>query len=188
MQNKHRMQIALHAVTNQTGVIVSRTFLFAAWLAASVVHPCAAQAGTTCTGRIFDEAAAPYGLDPTLLKAITWVESHGNPDAVGPRLKDGHRAWGAAQINDIHLAELAPYGVTRRDLLDPCVNLRLSAWVLANCMQQTGPTWAAVGCYNTGPGSRNYAAQLKYVRLVKAAYDGYRGQAVQARAANVAAQ
>ncbi len=133
-----------------------------------------------CTGNVFTEAAALYQLDPDLLRAITWVESHGQPGAVGPRLADGHRAWGAAQINDVHLPELVSYGVTQRDLLDPCINLRLSAWVLANCIRAKGPTWAAVGCYNTGPGSRNTAAQARYVRLVQHAYAGYRAQSAAA--------
>ncbi|WP_244129492.1 lytic transglycosylase domain-containing protein, partial [Burkholderia gladioli] len=133
-----------------------------------------------CTGNVFTEAAALYQLDPDLLRAITWVESHGQPGAVGPRLADGHRAWGAAQINDVHLPELVSYGVTQRDLLNPCINLRLSAWVLANCIRAKGPTWAAVGCYNTGPGSRNTAAQARYVRLVQHAYAGYRAQSAAA--------
>lgn len=133
-----------------------------------------------CTGNVFSEAAALYQLDPDLLRAITWVESHGQPGAVGPRLADGHRAWGAAQINDVHLPELVSYGVTQRDLLNPCINLRLSAWVLANCIRAKGPTWAAVGCYNTGPGSRNTAAQARYVRLVQHAYAGYRAQSAAA--------
>ncbi|HEM7902611.1 lytic transglycosylase domain-containing protein [Burkholderia cenocepacia] len=129
-----------------------------------------------CKGNIFNEAAALYHLDPDLLRAITWVESRGVPSAIGPRLPDGHRAWGAAQINDVHLPELVSYGVTQRDLLNPCVNLKLSAWVLANCIQAKGATWAAVGCYNTGPGSTNIAAQARYVRLVQRAYAGYRAQ------------
>ncbi len=133
-----------------------------------------------CTGNVFTEAAALYQQDPDLLRAITWVESHGQPGAVGPRLADGHRAWGAAQINDVHLPELISYGVTQRDLLNPCINLRLSAWVLANCIRAKGATWAAVGCYNTGPGSRNTAAQARYVRLVQHAYAGYRAQSAAA--------
>jgi len=129
-----------------------------------------------CKGNIFNEAAALYHLDPDLLRAITWVESRGVPGAIGPLLPDGHRAWGVAQINDVHLPELVSYGVTQRDLLNPCVNLKLSAWVLANCIQAKGATWAAVGCYNTGPGSTNAAAQARYVRLVQRAYAGYRAQ------------
>lgn len=129
-----------------------------------------------CRGNVFNEAAAQYHLDPDLLRAITWVESRGAPGAVGPKLADGHRAWGAAQINDVHLAELASYGVTRQDLLDPCVNLKLGAWVLASCIRAKGATWAAVGCYNAGPASTNTAAQARYVRLVQHAYAGYRAQ------------
>nr|WP_244133091.1 lytic transglycosylase domain-containing protein [Burkholderia metallica] len=154
-------------VLRKFGVAAAATF---ALLATS---PAAAD---VCKGNIFNDAAALYHLDPDLLRAITWVESRGVPSAVGPRLSDGHRAWGAAQINDVHLPELVSYGVTQRDLLNPCVNLKLSAWVLANCIQSKGAIWAAVGCYNTGPGSTNAAAQARYVRLVQRAYAGYRAQ------------
>ncbi|WP_241770280.1 lytic transglycosylase domain-containing protein [Burkholderia gladioli] len=149
-------------------------------VAASTMTIASPASADACTGNVFTEAAALYQLDPDLLRAITWVESHGQPGAVGPRLADGHRAWGAAQINDVHLPELVSYGVTQRDLLNPCINLRLSAWVLANCIRAKGATWAAVGCYNTGPGSRNTAAQARYVRLVQHAYAGYRAQSAAA--------
>lgn len=142
----------------------------------------AAAASEVCKGNLFSQAAALYHLDPDLLRAITWVESRGIATAVGPKLADGHRAWGAAQINDIHLPELVSYGVTQRDLLDPCVNLKLSAWVLANCIRAKGATWAAVGCYNAGPGSANVVAQARYVRLVQHAYEGYRAQSAAALA------
>lgn len=154
-----------------------------AMFSAAVSMPASA-AAEMCKGNLFNDAAAVYNLDPDLLRAITWVESRGRPGAVGPKLADGHRAWGAAQINDIHLPELVSYGVTQRDLLDPCVNLKLSAWVLANCIRAKGATWAAVGCYNAGPGSTNVNAQARYVRLVQHAYEGYRAQSAAALASS----
>ncbi len=155
------------------GLLRYIVLLAAAAITMTMASPASANA---CSGNVFTEAAALYQLDPDLLRAITWVESRGVPSAVGPRLADGHRAWGAAQINDIHLPELVSYGVTQRDLLDPCTNLKLSAWVLANCIQAKGATWAAVGCYNAGPSSTNTTAQARYVRLVQRAYAGYRAQ------------
>ncbi len=128
---------------------------------ALAAHFSSTASASVCHGDPFVSAAAIYQLDPDLLRAITWVESRGIPSAVGPKLSGGHRAWGAAQINDIHLPELVSYGVTREDLLDPCVNLKLSAWVLANCIRSKGATWAAVGCYNAGPASSNTTAQAK---------------------------
>jgi hypothetical protein len=161
-----------------------RSAMQALVVALSVVAVTPASAATdACHGDPFSAAAAIYQLDPDLLRAITWVESRGIPGAVGPRLSGGHRAWGAAQINDIHLPELVSYGVTRSDLLDPCINLKLSAWVLANCIRSKGATWAAVGCYNAGPASSNTAAQAKYVRLVQHAYAGYRAQSAAAMSA-----
>ncbi len=151
---------------------------------ALAAHFSSTASASVCHGDPFVAAAAIYQLDPDLLRAITWVESRGIPSAVGPKLSGGHRAWGAAQINDIHLPELVSYGVTREDLLDPCVNLKLSAWVLANCIRSKGATWAAVGCYNAGPASSNTTAQAKYVRLVQRAYAGYRAQSAAAMSAS----
>lgn len=169
----HQIRYSFYSKRRRSLRVLRNLGVAAATLALLASSPAAAD---VCKGNIFNEAAALYHIDPDLLRAITWVESRGVPSAVGPRLPDGHRAWGAAQINDVHLPELVSYGVTQRDLLNPCVNLKLSAWVLANCIQAKGATWAAVGCYNTGPGSTNAAAQARYVRLVQRAYAGYRAQ------------
>lgn len=124
----------------------------------------------------WEEAGARYGIDPDLLRAIAWQESRGWTHAVGPRLPDGNRALGLMQINSIHLPNLRQYGVRREDLFDGCASARIGAWVLADCIETFGATWRAVGCYVAGPRSKNTAAQLEYVRSVKAHYDGYRRQ------------
>jgi soluble lytic murein transglycosylase-like protein len=129
-------------------------------------------AGADC----WEQAGQAYGIDPLLLKAIAWKESNGRADAIGPLLPDGNRALGLMQINTIHLPALAPYGIRREDLFDACVSQRVGAWVLADCIQRFGPTWKAVGCYYTGPASRNVAAQVGYVRDVQRYYAAYQQQ------------
>lgn len=130
----------------------------------------------------WQDAGARHGIDPTLLKAMAWKESHGRPDAIGPRLQDGNRALGVMQINSIHLGELAQYGISQRDLFEPCLNEHVAAWILAKCIRQFGAVWKAVGCYYTGPASRNLDAQREYVRDVQQFYHAYLRQEQSVRA------
>jgi soluble lytic murein transglycosylase-like protein len=121
----------------------------------------------------WDAAASRYGVDPLLLKAIAWQESRGKPSAVGPLLKDGNRAIGLMQINTIHLPTLEKFGISKNDLFDACVSIDVGAWVLADCIEKKGATWAAVGCYYGGPNSRAYDELARYVVSVQKHYSGY---------------
>lgn len=128
--------------------------------------------GASC----WDQAAATYGMDPLLLKAIGWQESRGWSHAVGPRLPDNNRALGVMQINTVHLPTLKHSGIVRQDLFDACISQTLGAWVLADCMLKFGDTWRAVGCYYAGPNSKNFSKQASYVQDVQRHYEGYRRQ------------
>jgi soluble lytic murein transglycosylase-like protein len=140
--------------------------LFSTWVSAGTLS-----SSTTC----WEHAAHPYGIDPTLLKAIAWKESRGWTNAVGPTLKDGNRALGVMQINTIHLPALARFGIRREHLFDACVSQKVGAWILAQCMQRFGATWKAVGCYYAGPASKAVRAQEGYVKDVQRFYAAYRG-------------
>lgn len=141
-----------------------------AWLAAD-------PASASC----WEAAGRQHSVDPLLLQAIAWKESRGWTHAVGPKLRDGHRALGLMQINSIHLPVLARSGITRDQLFDACTSQTVGAWVLAECIARFGSTWKSVGCYYTGPASRNLKAQADYVADVRRYYDGYR-RATAARA------
>lgn len=134
---------------------------------------CTSHAAAAC----WDQAAARYGVNAELLKAIGWVESNWRADAVGPPLSDGNVALGLMQINTVHLPKLALYGIRREDLFNACVSQNVGAWVLADCMRRFGNTWKAVGCYNTGPASNNEAAQLRYVAKVSKHFARFKSQA-----------
>ncbi len=121
----------------------------------------------------WDEAGARFGIDPSLLKAIAWKESRGWTHAIGPQLRDGHRALGLMQINSIHLPQLQKHGIRREHLFDPCVSQHVGAWILADCIHHTGNTWAALGCYVAGPASRAVQAQARYAVDVQAYYEAY---------------
>ena len=133
----------------------------------------------TCSANAacWDEAAATYGQDPYLLKAIAWKESKGYVGAVGSLLKDGNRALGLMQINTIHLSRLKKIGVRREDLFDPCVSQKVGAWVLAECMDKYKEVWRSVGCYYGGPYSQAYTAMNLYAKDVKHYYEQYKSKA-----------
>lgn len=119
--------------------------VFAVFLASAVlaVMPIGALA---CWG----EAAQRYGVPAELLYAIARTESNLNPQAVNrshlPRT--GSYDIGLMQINSGHLRTLARYGILESDLYDPCTNLHVGAWLLADSFSRRGMSWDAVGAYN----------------------------------------
>lgn len=136
-------------------------------LAVLLFAPCVA--GATCFRAAIDRYIPQ--VDPLLLQAMAKVESNGQVDAEGPVLADGNKALGLMQINTVHLPELERYGIRREDLFDACKNVNLGAWALSHCIRRFGMTWRAVGCYNTGPASRNLAAQQRYITKVRRHYE-----------------
>ena len=107
-----------------------------------------------------------YGLSPLLLYAIARTESSLNPQAIG-RNRNGSRDIGLMQINSSWLPVLAALGIGELDLLDPCTNIQVGAWILAGNVQRLGYTWNAVGAYNAeSPTRRRAYAERVYRHLV----------------------
>jgi soluble lytic murein transglycosylase-like protein len=119
----------------------------------------------------FDRAATRFGHNSDLLRAMAEQESNNRDDAVGPRLADGNHAIGKMGVNTIHLPELGMYGVTREDLLTECGSVFVGAWIFARYVSQVGRTWYAVGVYNTGPKSKDRAAQDRYIAAVRRRFE-----------------
>ena len=102
----------------------------------------------------WDDAATRYQVDSALLHAIARTESGLNPLAIG-RNPNGSRDIGLMQINSAWLSTLATYGISERDLFEPCTNIHVGAWILAYNFYRLGYTWDAVGAYNAvNPKSR----------------------------------
>lgn len=93
----------------------------------------------------FEEAGAMYGISPVLLHAIAKIESNFNPKAINKN-KNGSYDYGVMQINSVHYKTLG-HNIWM-SLSDPCMNVKVGAWVLARCIKKYGYTWEAVGCYN----------------------------------------
>ena len=100
-------------------------------------------AGPAC----FDEAARRYHVPVELLKAISMVESRGDPNARNYNT-NGSYDIGHMQINSRWLPKLSLFGVSRDQLWDPCTNTLVGAWILAQNVQRIGYSWSAVGAYN----------------------------------------
>ena len=112
----------------------------------------------------WEEAAQRYGISADLLYAVARVESNLNPQAVNRShlQRTGSYDIGLMQINSGHLSALSHHGIKEADLFDPCTNIRVGAWLLADSFSRRGATWDAVGAYNAA------CSQLKDDACIKA--------------------
>lgn len=95
-------------------------------------------------------ASSRYGVPVELLHAVARVESGLDPKAINRshEARTGTRDIGLMQINTSHLKALARHGLDEASLYEPCVNLHVGAWLLAQSFSRLGTTWNAVGAYN----------------------------------------
>lgn len=98
----------------------------------------------------WDAVARRHGVPADLLYAVAKVESDLNPKAVNRSHFHRTRSMdlGLMQINSRHLPKLARYGITEASLFDPCTNLDVGAWLLADLFARKGLSWDSVGAYN----------------------------------------
>lgn len=120
------------------------------------------------------KSSAKYQIHPHVVYAIAKWESDFNPGALSKVNKDGSTDHGIMQINDWWLKKvLWKYGIKKADLYDACYSIEIGTWILAQCIQQHGQTWRAVGCYN----AKSVDKQNAYIRNVMATLKKVRKQA-----------
>lgn len=94
----------------------------------------------------FEEAGNMYGISPQLLWSIAKVESSFRQSAVNKN-DNGSYDIGVMQINSFW-KKYFTHTQWEEIKKDPCTNVKVGAWVLAQCVKKYGNTWEAVGCYN----------------------------------------
>ena len=114
----------------------------------------------------FEEAGRRYGIPPSLLKAISAVESNSNP-AARHRNRDGSEDLGHMQINSSWLRKLGSYRIGRDQLFDACTSTYIGAWILAQNIRRLGYGWEAVGAYNAVSPDKRAAYARKVASRVK---------------------
>ncbi len=120
----------------------------------------------------FTEAGKRYNLNPKLLYAIAKIESNFNHKAVNKSNKNGSYDIGIMQINSRWLPLLKKFNIMENDLYNPCQNIMVGAWILAQCILKFDYTWKAVDCYNKGfnaDGKSRYVLNVK--RILKQILD-----------------
>jgi soluble lytic murein transglycosylase-like protein len=90
-----------------------------------------------------------HNVPPTLLSAIAEVESAHRPEAIA-HARNGTYSVGLMQINSGWFELLGRYGISEEMLFEPCVNIHVGAWILAQEIRRYGPTWEAIGAYYAG--------------------------------------
>lgn len=113
-----------------------------------------------------DQAAAYHHVNPVVLRAMAWHESRMKSWVIGKN-KNGSYDIGLMQINSIHLAELAKFGIGPQHLTDACVSAYVGAWKYRIKVNKHGNTWTAVGAYHSETPVHRDAYAAKIAAIVR---------------------
>ncbi|MEO8964706.1 MAG: lytic transglycosylase domain-containing protein [Gammaproteobacteria bacterium] len=95
-----------------------------------------------------NEAAAEYHIPSKLIISLLSVE--GGKVGKVEHNKNGSYDMGPMQINSSWLPELNKLGITRKDILfNPCLNVRIGAWILGRYIASEDDLLTGIGDYNS---------------------------------------
>lgn len=114
-----------------------------------------------------NSAAITYHVPATLILSIIKIENGRN--GLAKRNSNGSYDYGPLQINSWWLPTLRRYGITQHDIqFNPCINVTVGTWILAQAITETRFLQKGVGNYNshTPVLNQRYANQvLRWYRL-----------------------
>lgn len=113
----------------------------------------------------FREAAIRYSIEPSLLIALAHTESHFDPRALNQR-SETDKDIGIMQIWSNWLPKLKKYNISESDLLNPCININIGAWILSQNFASHGMNLTSLGAYNAGFKQQNEHIRVAYVEKV----------------------
>jgi hypothetical protein len=95
-----------------------------------------------------NEAAIEFNIPAKLLISLLSVE-RGKVGKIEMN-KNGTYDMGPAQINSSWLPELKRHGITKNDVLfNPCINVKIGAWILGKSIANENDLLTGVGDYNS---------------------------------------
>lgn len=116
-------------------------------------------------GQCLIDNAQHYKISTALLLAIIKTESNFDPNAINVNTS-GSEDVGIMQINSEWIPKIKSLGYDRVSLFDPCTNIRVGSWILAQEIYRFGYTWEAVGAFNAGPSPSRSARRAIYANRV----------------------
>ncbi len=109
--------------------------------------------------KCFDDASKRYNVPREILWSIASVESKFKYNAINKN-SNGTYDLGMMQVNTIWKNQLLKIGITENMLFDPCQNIYVGTWILAQNIKKYGYGWEAIQRYN------GRDTQLKYAHKV----------------------
>ena len=107
-----------------------------------------------------NQAAIAYHVPATLILSVLAVE--GGAVGLASANRSGTVDYGPMQINSIWLSKIRLYGYTQHQLqYDPCVNVKVGAWILSQNIANAATTWRGVGSYHSHTAILNQQYQTK---------------------------
>ena len=129
--------------------------------------------GTSLRDNCWVAAGKTFDVDPILLYSIAEAESSHNPKSISKPNRNGTHDIGLMQVNTSHLPKLREKGITKKDLLNPCLNIFIGAFLLVDAKRVMGSFWEGVGAYNAGnrKGAKYDRLRKKYTDRIRPIYE-----------------